>query len=188
MAIAPSLSTAMSHTSFELVWPEPTASRIPDATAIASCLAWLRTTVVSMLLVMGIGLSSPTLAQGMVVAGVTETLHYIGKSGVIGPDGGTLSLGYKVSMYVLGASWWMHDDGYVLFAAPPRGKYFPLSQAQISAYQRAGALPTPLPRYSLSIFDYLMGLSGWIALGGAMVWFGGRHLWRRISRRTAQPR
>lgn len=155
-----------------------------NATQSLLPLQWLKSIAIVFSLIVGVGLTStPAHSQGLF--GVQESLHFITNTGVSGPDGRTLPLGYKVSMYLFGASWWVHDDGYVLLSPPKIHEYFPLSEADIAAYQRAGALPYPLPRYSLTPFEIVVGFSGWIAVVGAAIWFSGRRLWRRTQRASS---
>ena len=72
---------------------------------------------------------------------------------------------YKFSTYTLGMGCLITDDGYVLQRAGESQQYIPLDPVMIQKLQQEGTLPNPLPRYSLSIIDYLLGYSLWILLG-----------------------
>lgn len=74
------------------------------------------------------------------------------------------NLCHKVRTYFFLAGCYVKDDGYVLQKVGDSGNYFSLTPDQIQQLQTTGDLPTPLPAYSLSIFDYLFGYSNWIIL------------------------
>ncbi|MCY2963568.1 MAG: hypothetical protein NT069_07955 [Planctomycetota bacterium] len=78
------------------------------------------------------------------------------------------NLCHKVSTYFFVAGCYVKDDGYVLRKPDDKKSYIPLNEIQIQQLQREGELPDPLPKYSLSFFDYLFGYSNWIILAGVI--------------------
>ena len=73
-------------------------------------------------------------------------------------------LSYKTSTFFFIAGCYVKDDGYVLQPVGETNKYISLDSTTIQQLQQEGTLPTPLPTYSLSIWDYLIGYSNWIIL------------------------
>src|SRR5262249_48914939 len=69
------------------------------------------------------------------------------------------------STYFFFAGCYVTDGGYVLQKVGDSKSYIPLDAAMIQQLQQDGTLPTPLPPYSLSFWDYLFGYSNWIILG-----------------------
>jgi hypothetical protein len=80
---------------------------------------------------------------------------------------------YKISTVYFIAGCYVTDDGYVLQKGGESNEYYPLDPATIQKLQHEGVLPTPLPKYALSIFDYAIGYSNWIilAFAGAVPFF-----------------
>jgi hypothetical protein len=72
---------------------------------------------------------------------------------------------YKSSTYFFLAGCYVTDDGYVLQKVGESKAYIVLDAGRIRQLQQEGVLPTPLPPYSLSFSDYLVGYSNWIILG-----------------------
>lgn len=79
------------------------------------------------------------------------------------------NLGYKTRIYFFFAGCYLKDDGYVLQKVDDTKSYISLNTAQIRELQQDGMLPTPLPTYSISFLDYLIGYSNWIVLGITIV-------------------
>lgn len=78
---------------------------------------------------------------------------------------------HRVRTYHFLAGVYMADEGYVL-QKTIRGSrlalpgYHPLDDEKIRELQQEGVLPTPLPAYSLSFWDYFWGYLLWIVLAG----------------------
>ena len=93
--------------------------------------------------------------------GKQESIHEIQ-----GIEGTRYTLCYKTTttFFILGVS--VSDDGYVVQSLENllRKEYIPANSGLIEKFQREGLLPTPLPPYSISLEDYLIGHSLWIAL------------------------
>jgi hypothetical protein len=101
---------------------------------------------------------SPRQAQaGEVMFGTEETIHIIQPT-----KDPRYNLCYKTSIYFFIAGCYLADDGYVLGKAGKPKSYIPLTEAHIRELQQEGSLPTPMPKYSISFFDYLFGYSNWI--------------------------
>lgn len=77
-------------------------------------------------------------------------------------------LGHKYTLYFFIAGVYLSDDGYVLQPKNAYGTYYPDSEEDIKIFQRAGLLPSPLPKYSIPIWQYLFGYSLWIILAFAI--------------------
>ena len=75
------------------------------------------------------------------------------------------NLGYRITTYRFILNVRIKNNGYVLQNVGEKDTYIPLDTAFIEELQEAGELPTPLPEYSLSFFDYLFGYSLWIVVG-----------------------
>jgi len=75
------------------------------------------------------------------------------------------TLGYKTSMYLLLLPFGFTDDGYVLIDNHKSRTYIPLDGELRRELQQAGAIPTPLPPYSCSVWSYAAGYSGWGVVG-----------------------
>ena len=73
-------------------------------------------------------------------------------------------LGHKVYTYYFVLGCYARDDGYVLQQVGVKDQYVPLDAEKIRQLQKQGVLPTPLPAYSLGIWDYLLGYSNWVLL------------------------
>jgi hypothetical protein len=92
--------------------------------------------------------------------GSEETIHCIHDLPIPGPKGEQVCLGHKITVTWVGAPAFVTDDGYVL-ARSNLGEYYPLPKELIGKLQAEGALPTPLPRYSISVGEYVLGYSLW---------------------------
>ena len=87
--------------------------------------------------------------------------------------GTEFQLSHKYTLYFFFAGVYLSDDGYVLQPKNSYSSYYPNSEESIKEFQRAGVLPSPLPPYSIPIWQYLFGYSLWIVVafvaGGPMV-------------------
>ena len=106
--------------------------------------------------------------MGRLAFGKDEVLTCLQDVDVRGKDGEALCLAHKKATFFVGAGVYVKDEGYVLRA---KGKdiYYPLAADDIAELQQEGSLPTPLPPYEMSWFDYAFGYSLWIILGGMAV-------------------
>lgn len=87
-----------------------------------------------------------------------------------GDDGAALCLAHKTSKLFVGAGVWVRDDGYVLRREGDAHVFYPWPDAAtVKAWQSEQLLPDPLPSYSVSIADYLVGYSLWIILIAMLV-------------------
>ena len=77
-----------------------------------------------------------------------------------------LCLGFKVSMHFFIGGLYVSDEGYVLRVKTDSKSYYPMPSGQeLADFQLNGMIPSPLPSYSVPVFDYLFGYSLWIILG-----------------------
>ena len=120
-------------------------------------------------------------ARGMV--GTSETVHHLQDVPLTGPKGEKLFLGYKTSTTFFIAGVWMSVDGYVLGVQGDSKHYFSLPEsAALERYQKAGALPNPLPKYEPSILDYAFGYSLWLII---VLWGAGAWIWHKWKNRKS---
>ncbi|HEX8556980.1 MAG TPA: hypothetical protein VF668_02705 [Pyrinomonadaceae bacterium] len=100
--------------------------------------------------------------------GAPAGVFYFGSQeevGVIQDVRGTdYKLGHKYTLHFFLAGLYLSDDGYVLQKKGDFNSYSPLSEARIKDLQLAGALPSPLPKYSIPFFQYVIGYSLWIVI------------------------
>ena len=110
-------------------------------------------------------LASQSEARRVYRFGKRESIFKIQDVDLRDKDGQPLVLAHKITVqnFVAGVS--LHDDGYVL-QRKDKTHYEPLTPEQITQYQAAGQLPNPLPKYSISFWDYFFGYSLWIILVG----------------------
>jgi hypothetical protein len=101
--------------------------------------------------------------------GDQEEVHKIQATAMKDTDGKSLFLAYRTKSTYFGGGVNISDLGYALGVEGERSAYYPLTQEKIVALQQAGALPNPLPKYSISWFDYMVGNSWWIAIFGTAV-------------------
>lgn len=93
--------------------------------------------------------------------GTQENIVKIDDTGIKGPRGEELFLAYKYSHHAFLLPYKITDDGYVLGVKGSTTSYFKLDDAQIKTLQGRGLLPSPLPAYEISAFDYAFGYSLW---------------------------
>ena len=124
--------------------------------------------VAALLVVMGVcaAAASAPASAARVSFGADESLRKIQDVDVKGPKGEALYLGHKVSHHSFGVPYRVTDDGYILGVVGEPRRYYPLDAATIERLQAQRLLPSPLPTYSLSILDQLMGNLLWLVLAG----------------------
>jgi tetratricopeptide (TPR) repeat protein len=96
--------------------------------------------------------------------GTQDHIRQIQDVDIKGPKGEALYLAHKYSFHSFLLPYRMTDDGYVLGVRGDSRSYFNLDAANIKSFQERGLLPSPLPPYELSLFDYAFGHSLWIAV------------------------
>jgi len=103
--------------------------------------------------------------------GDSESLHKIQSIDMSGPKGEKLYLANRtITKFVL-LGVYLSDKGYVLAVENDSAKgYYPLDVELIKKLQAENLLPTPLPEYRISIWDYLFGYSLWITLFIIIAW------------------
>jgi hypothetical protein len=106
--------------------------------------------------------------MGRLAFGKGEELTCIQDIDVRGKDDEALCLAHKTSTFFVGAGVYVSDDGYVL-RAKGRDIYYPVTAEELAEMQQEGSLPTPLPPYSISWFEYAFGYSLWIIVGGMVI-------------------
>ena len=114
------------------------------------------------------------LAFGKLLFGDKEEIDKI--QDIKGTD---YQLGHKYTLHFFLAGVYLSDDGYVLQPKNAHDTYYPNSEQEIKELQKAGLLPSPLPKYSIPIWQYLFGYSLWIVLAFVI---GGPFVWPRIQK------
>ena len=109
--------------------------------------------------------------MGTLLFGKQESLSCIVDVPVRGRGGEELCLGFKTSSYFVGGGVYLRDDGYVFRVKGTSDRYIPVSAEELTELQQSGSLPTPLPPYSVPLFEYAFGYSLWIILA-VMAIFG----------------
>jgi hypothetical protein len=128
----------------------------------------------------------PAFARGDRYVETKATIHRIQDIEIKGAKQEALFLGYMTTtsklFAVLGVA--VSDHGYVFGMRSDPEHFYPTTQAELKSFQERGLLPNPLPAYSLSFVDYLLGYSLWILLV-PMLGFAG---WSNVKRRRAARR
>src|SRR5215208_713315 len=83
-------------------------------------------------------------------------------------EGTDYQLSHKYTLHFFLAGIFVSDDGYVLQKKMATTAYYPLSEQKIRELQQNGMLPSPLPKYSIPVWAYLVGYSLWIILAFAI--------------------
>ena len=113
-------------------------------------------------------------------------------------EGTEYILSHKYTSHFFFAGMYLSDDGYVLqkkgdstnnrpFDGMKRvhdlTTYYPLNPEKILEMQQSGVLPTPMPKYSIPILEYVFGYSLWLVLAFAIFWVvGAPWIWARWRR------
>ena len=101
--------------------------------------------------------------MGKLIFGNDESVECIQPVAVKGANGEALCLAYKTTTLFVGAGVYVKDDGYVLGIS--KGWFYPMPEGQeLKALQETGAIPDPLPEYSLPLWKYGVGYSLWILI------------------------
>jgi hypothetical protein len=85
---------------------------------------------------------------------------------------------HKYTFHLFIAGIYLTDDGYVLQKKGDSFHYVPLDKKKTEELQQAGALPNPLPNYSIPLSAYVVGYSLWLIM---LVVIGGSLFWSRYS-------
>jgi hypothetical protein len=104
---------------------------------------------------------------GAMTFGWEATLRCLQDLAMRGPGGEAVCLAHKFTVRHIVGPVYLTDDGYVIKAVKG-STYHPLEAQEITELQASGTLPNPLPRYSLSAFDYLAGYGLWVILACAI--------------------
>lgn len=125
----------------------------------------LKLRIAGLLLSMPLYFAWSHTAEARVRFGEDHTIHFIQNVDIKGPHDEVLYLGYKITTFYLFAGVYVRDDGYILGIKGHEGSgHFNLTADQIEDYQHRGLLPNPMPHYSISIYEYIMGYLLWIVL------------------------
>ena len=89
-------------------------------------------------------------------------------------QGTDFKLCHKYTFHFFLAGIYLTDDGYVLQKKGDPFRYLPLDKEKTSELQKSGALPNPLPKYSIPVGAYLAGYSLWliilVIISGSLFW------------------
>lgn len=86
-----------------------------------------------------------------------------------------LCLGFRVQMTFFVGGVWTSDKGYVLKVKSSKSYYELPTGEELREYQANGMIPSPLPSYSVPLWDYAFGFSLWIILGVMAAFAGIKH-------------
>jgi tetratricopeptide (TPR) repeat protein len=128
--------------------------------------------------------ASPALAA-KIMFGTKEYLEKIQDTDIKGPNGEALYLGYKYSHHALILPYRTTDDGYILGVVGQQ-RYYALDAPLIAGLQAKRLLPSPLPAYSVSWPDFLIGYLLWFIAGGIVASIPLAFL-RRRRQKQAKP-
>ncbi len=103
--------------------------------------------------------------------GDSESLHKLQDIDMPGPKGEKLYLANRTISKFIFLGVYLSDKGYVLAVVDdPKKGYYPLEEELIKKLQNAQQLPKPLPKYTISLWDYFLGYSLWIVIFIIVVW------------------
>src|SRR5262249_36197493 len=109
---------------------------------------------------------------GTLLFGSDEHIECLVDIAAKGAKGEELCLAYKRTILFVGAGVKVSDNDYVLRPKQSNNEYYPMPPAaELKELQAAGLLPSPLPAYSLSAWDYIFGYSLWIVLVGTALFY-----------------
>jgi hypothetical protein len=114
-------------------------------------------------------IAGPDRAAAKMMFGQQDSLTKLADTQLLDQNGSKLSLCTKSTSYffILG----VYASGDVVLCDETLKGYYPLPEgSELSAYQKAGKLPDPLPAADMSAFDYVLGYSLWIGLACWGVW------------------
>lgn len=98
--------------------------------------------------------------------GTEDDLNCIVDIPLKGASNEALCLGFRVSLHFVGAGIYTSDEGYILRPKNDSKSYYPMPTGdELADYQAHGMIPSPLPSYSVPVWDYLFGFSLWIIIG-----------------------
>ncbi|MBL0214954.1 MAG: hypothetical protein IPQ07_13845 [Myxococcales bacterium] len=119
--------------------------------------------------------------------GSQDDLNCIVDISLQGASSEQLCLGFRVSMTFFIGGVWTSDEGYVLKVKNEKSYYPMPSGDELKEYQANGMIPSPLPSYSVPLWDYAFGFSLWIILGVMGAFAGIKHALhkRRVAKLEA---
>lgn len=121
--------------------------------------------------------------------GTQDDLNCIVDIPLTGPNSEPLCLGFRVSMHFFVGGIYTKDEGYILKVKSEKSYYPMPSGAELQEFQANSMIPSPLPSYSVPLWDYLFGYSLWIIIGVIGAFAGIKHTLtkRRLAKIAAQP-
>lgn len=130
----------------------------------------------TLVLIIGMLISSNTYAKGLFRFGDQDSLHFLEDVKLKGAKEEALYLGYRTTTKFFLAGVYLTDHGYVLPAKKNEDSqvesYYTLTDEQITSYQSEGLLPEPLPEYKIEMLDYLIGYSLWLLILVGLIYYG----------------
>ena len=97
--------------------------------------------------------------------GTQDDLNCIVDIPLTGANSEPLCLGFRVSMKFFIGGVYAKDEGYVLKIKSEKA-YYPMPAGdELAELQANSMIPSPLPSYSVPLWDYLFGYSLWIIIG-----------------------
>jgi hypothetical protein len=97
--------------------------------------------------------------------GTQDDLNCIVDIPLTGPNSEALCLGFRVEMKFFIGGVYAKDQGYILKIKNEKA-YYPMPTGdELAEFQANSMIPSPLPAYSVPLWDYLFGYSLWIIIG-----------------------
>ncbi len=131
----------------------------------------LKTITVSLAMLSILFMSQVVHAKSGFRFGDSESLHKLQDIDMPGPKGEKLYLANRTISKFIFLGVYLSDKGYVLAVVDdPKKGYYPLEEELIKKLQNAQQLPKPLPKYTISLWDYFLGYSLWIVIFIMVAW------------------
>ena len=144
----------------------------------------------TIVLILGLLLSSNTYARGLFRFGDQDNLHFLQDVKLKGANKEALYLGYRTTTKFFLAGVYLTDHGYVLPAKENKDSkeesYYTLTDEQMRSYQSQGLLPKPLPIYKIETLDYLIGYSLWLIILVGLIYYGVK-IWIKKNKEQDSP-
>jgi hypothetical protein len=112
--------------------------------------------------------------------GTQDEIECITNQNFEGPHGDQLCLASKISMHFFVAGVGVSDDGYVL-KIKGANSFYNTTPEMLKALQEEGTIPSPLPPYHISTFQYLFGYSLWLIFAIMVAFWGLKKMFGKMA-------
>jgi hypothetical protein len=118
--------------------------------------------------------------MGGMMFGTQDEIECLTNHTFAGPHGDQLCLASKISMHFFVAGVGVSDGGYVL-KIKDANSFYNTTPEMLKALQEEGTLPSPLPPYHISTFQYLFGYSLWLIFAVMVVFWGLKKMFGKME-------